>query len=120
MPKAIGPRKIGKYPLEFKAKAVGLSHLPGLEVRQVAEALGIHPFMLSRWRKEAREGLFMVSGKIGLDAKQVAEWKRLHKVEQENRLLKEELSLLKKAIRFCSERKQTSMRSWNRTGANTK
>ena len=79
MPKAIGPRKIGKYPLEFKAKAVALSHLPGLEVRQVAEALGIHPFMLSRWRKEARAGLFMVSGKIGLDAKPVAELKRLHK-----------------------------------------
>jgi transposase-like protein len=39
MPKAIGPRKIGKYLLEFKAKAVALSHLPGIEVRQVAEVL---------------------------------------------------------------------------------
>ena len=97
MPRALGPRKIGKYPIEFKAKAVALSRLPGLEVRQVAESLGIHPFMLSRWRKEAREGLFTVSGgKLGLHAKQVAELKRLRQVEQENRVLKEELSLLKK------------------------
>src|SRR5262245_5501680 len=97
MPRALGPRKIGKYPIEFKAKAVALSRLPGMEVRQVAESLGIHPFMLSRWRKQAREGLFTVSsGKLGLDAKQVAELKRLRQVEQENRVLKEELTLLKK------------------------
>ena len=37
MARNVGPRKIGKYPLEFKAKAVALSRLPGLEVRQVAE-----------------------------------------------------------------------------------
>jgi len=120
MLRALGPRKIGKYPIEFKAKAVALSRLPGLEVRQVAESLGIHPFMLSRWRKEAREGLFTVSGgKLGLDAKQVAELKRLRQVEQENRVLKEELTLLKKAIRFCSERKRRSTPSWSRTGTDT-
>jgi transposase len=121
MARNLGPRKIGKYPIEFKAKAVALSRLPGLKVRQVAESLGIHPFMLSRWRKEARDGLFVVSsGKLGLDAKQVAELKRLRQVEQENRVLKEELTLLKKAIRFCSDRKRRSMPSWNRTGINTK
>jgi transposase len=49
MPRALGPRTIGKYPIELKAKAVALSQLPGLEVRQLAESLGIHPFMLSRW-----------------------------------------------------------------------
>jgi transposase len=120
MPRAIGPRKIGKYPIEFKAKAVALSRLPGVEVKQVAESLGIHPFMLSRWRKEARDGLLAVSsGKLGLDAKQVAELRRLRQVEQENRVLKEELTLLKKAIRFCSERKQKPMLLWNRTGNNT-
>ena len=119
MPRALGPRKIGKYPIEFKAKAVALSRLPGVEVQQVAESLGIHPFMLSRWRKEARDGLLVVSSKLGLDAKQVAELKRLRKVEQENRVLKEELTLLKKAIRFCSERKQRSTPSWSRTGTNT-
>lgn len=33
-----------------------LGELNGVQVQDVAEALDIHPFMLSRWRREAREG----------------------------------------------------------------
>jgi len=51
-----GPRKIQQYSVEFKLKAVKLSDLAGVEVQDVAQALDIHPFMMSRWRKEAREG----------------------------------------------------------------
>jgi len=51
-----GPKKVQRYSLEFKLTAVRLSRMPGIEVQTVAEALDIHPFMLSRWRKEAREG----------------------------------------------------------------
>ena len=47
MARNLGPRKIGKYPIEFKAKAVALSRLPGVEVRQVAESLGIRPEFVS-------------------------------------------------------------------------
>ena len=56
MPRA-GPRKGQRYSLEFKLKAVRLSQLKGVEVQAVADALEIHPFMLSRWRKEARGGV---------------------------------------------------------------
>lgn len=56
MPRA-GPRKIHHYSLEFKLKAVKLSQLKGVEVQAVADALEIHPFMLSKWRKEARDGV---------------------------------------------------------------
>ena len=56
MPRA-GPRKVQRYTLEFKLKAVKLSQLKGVEVQAVADALEIHPFMLSKWRKEAREGV---------------------------------------------------------------
>src|SRR5437660_79286 len=56
MPRA-GPRKVQRYSLEFKLKAVKLSQLKGVEVQAVADALEIHPFMLSRWRKEARDGV---------------------------------------------------------------
>jgi transposase len=49
LPRA-GPRKIQRYSLEFKLKAVRLSQLKGVEVQAVADALEIHPFMLSRWR----------------------------------------------------------------------
>ena len=48
MPRA-GPRKVQRYSLEFKLKAVKLSQLKGIEVQAVADALEIHPFMLSRW-----------------------------------------------------------------------
>ena len=58
MPKP-GPRTTNKYSERFKASAVRLSELPGVEVKDVAESLYIHPFMLSRWRKEAREGRIM-------------------------------------------------------------
>ena len=34
-----------------------LSQLKDVEVQAVADALEIHPFMLSRWRKEARDGV---------------------------------------------------------------
>ena len=51
-----GPRKVHRYSAEFKRKAVSLSDLAGVQVKDVAEALDIHPFMLSRWRKEARDG----------------------------------------------------------------
>jgi len=52
MPKP-GPRTTNKYSEEFKATAVKLSHLPGVAINDVADSLCIHPFMLSRWRKEA-------------------------------------------------------------------
>ena len=54
MPRAVQPRRTNRYPAEFKAKAVQLSLVKGVEVQEVAKTLDIHPFMLSRWRKEYR------------------------------------------------------------------
>ena len=51
MAKTNGPVKIKQYSLEFKLKAVQLSNQPGVLIKDVAESLCIHPFMLSRWRK---------------------------------------------------------------------
>ena len=56
MAKTVGPVKIKQYSLEFKLKAVQLSSQPGVLVKDVAESLCIHPFMLSRWRKQVRDG----------------------------------------------------------------
>ena len=58
-----GLRQVNRYSTEFKLTAVKLSHMPGVEVQTVANALDIHPFMLSRWRKEVRDGV--VKGRIG-------------------------------------------------------
>jgi transposase len=108
-----GPRKIDRYSLEFKRTAVKLSQMRDVEVQAVAEALDIHPFMLSRWRKEAREGLLKGRGGKLKELKRapVREIKRLQALEREHELLKEEHELLKKVIRFCSARRRKSSRS---------
>src|SRR5512144_526692 len=70
------PPKVRRYSMHFKATAVRLSDLPDVLIQDVAEALDIHPFMLSRWRKQAREGLIVTKG-VKLDDETVAELKRL-------------------------------------------
>jgi transposase len=94
-----GPRKTNRYSNEFKATAVRLSDLPDVLIQDVADALDIHPFMLSRWRKQAREGLIVTKG-VKLDLETTAELKRLRDMEKKYKLLQEEHDLLKKAIRF--------------------
>jgi transposase len=106
MPKA-GPRTTNKYTAEFKATAVRLSELPGVEVQDVAQSLYIHPFMLSRWRKEARDGKLMTK-KVEIDRETAAELKELRKIKKAYERLKVEHDLLKKAIAFTSNRSATS------------
>jgi transposase len=113
MPKP-GPRSLYKYTDEFKATAVRLSQLPGVQVQDVAESLAIHPFMLSRWRKQAREGEIMTQ-KVVLDREVAAELKELRRVKQAYERLKVEHDLLKKAIAFTSRQKMTSSPSYTNT-----
>ena len=112
MPRA-GPRKVQRYSLEFKLKAVKLSQLKGVEVQAVADALEIHPFMLSRWRKEARDGVLRggVSLSSAVKVPRATEVKRLQVLQRKYALLQEEHALLKKLIRFSSARKRTPSRS---------
>ena len=98
-----------RYTDHFKATAVRLSSLKGVRIGDVAESLDIHPFMLSRWRKEYREGQLMAKGKkVTLDPESAAELKRLRKLEREHKLLVQEHELLKKAIRFSLKQKKKS------------
>jgi transposase len=106
MPKP-GPRTTYKYSDDFKATAVKLSDLPGVAIKDVAESLYIHPFMLSRWRKEAREGRIMTKG-VEINKEVAAELKALRRMKKDYERLKLEHDLLKKAIAFTSERKATS------------
>ncbi len=117
MGRAIGPRKVHRYSVEFKLTAVKLSRVPGVQVQTVAEALDIHPFMLSRWRKEVRDGVLTGRARpVHVAARPVRELKRLQALEREHALLQEEHELLKKAIRFCSERRRRSSRSSTANG----
>jgi transposase len=116
---AKSPKRVLHYEDSFKARAVQLSLVPGVRGKDVAESLDIHPFMLSRWRKEYREGRIGRGAKIEPDPKIVGELQRLRRLEREHALLKEEHDLLKKAIRFCSEERARNSRSSSRTGAPT-
>ena len=105
-----GARKIANYGERFKATAVKLSGLPGVLIQDVAAALDIHPFMLSLWRKQVREGV-IVARASKLDVQTTAELRRLRELERRYKVLKEEHELLKKAIRFASDRKRKSSNS---------
>ena len=102
-----GPRKIAKYGDRFKATAVKLSGLPGVQVQDVAAALDIHPFMLSLWRKQVRDGV-IVARASKLDVETTAELRRLRELERRYKVLREEHELLKEAIRFASGRRRKS------------
>lgn len=102
-----GPRTTPRYSEEFKATAVKLSQMRGVAVGDVAESLSIHPFMLSRWRKQAREGLIVTKG-IEVEKDVAAELKALRKMKRDYERLKVEHDLLKKAIAFTSARRVRS------------
>lgn len=116
---APGPRTINRYSDEFKATAVRLSELPGVSVGDVADSLYIHPFMLSRWRRLAREGVIVTKG-VDVGREAAAELKALREVKRKYEQLKIEHDLLKKAIAFTSARKATSSPSSSTTRKRTR
>jgi len=115
MPRYTQPKKTLRYSNEFKIKAVKLSQQEGIQVKQVAEGLDIHPFMLSRWRKEYREGALKGAGQKRV----VAEMKKLKasdreltenaRLKKENEKLKQENDLLKKWQRYLAEIHQNDL-----------
>lgn len=115
-----GLKKVQRYSLEFKRTAVRLSRQPGLAVQAVAAALDIHPFMLSRWRKEAREGRLRGPRAGPVRPPPQRELQRLQTLEREHALLQEEHTLLRKAIRFCAARRPKRSPSSTRSGARTR
>ena len=107
MARPVGPRKVGRYSTEFRATAVRLSLLPGVLVNDVARSLEIHPFMLSRWRRDVREGR-LVTKRAQLDERTKAELQELKRLRRAYKQLQEEHDILKKTIRFVSERRARS------------
>ena len=118
MPAYKNQKKTKQYSLEFKRSAVEMSLEDDVQVLQVAERLDIHPFMLSRWRKEYREGQLKPSRKPSnvvktnvSKAKKAAsksqESSELRKLKRENERLKKELDLVKKWQRFLAEQEKS-------------
>ena len=113
MPRS-GPRTVRKYSDEFKLTAVRLSQQAGIQVKTVAAALEIHPFMLSKWRKDVRDGQLRGRAQKAPPRGPAREIAQLQALERAYAQLKEEHDLLKKAIRFCSARRETSSPSSRR------
>jgi len=117
MPRYTRPRRTWKYSKEFKLKAVKLSFQEDSYIKDVALSLDIHPFMLSRWRREYREGLLGRVSKKNLDVikkQKTSNQPKGSEVERlriENGRLKKENDLLKKWQRYLAEQHQTSLDS---------
>lgn len=104
MPRYTQHKKTHRYSNEFKTKAVQLSLMEGVQVQEVARTLDIHPFMLSRWRKEYREGKIVPDKRkkvVSLKADK-AEMDKIKRLEKEIARLRQENDLLKKWQRFLA------------------
>lgn len=117
MPSYTQLRKTWRYTKDFKVRAVKLSLQDDLQVKQVAEGLGVHPFMLSRWRKEYREDKLQGDGqgRVGVTRKKrtvgSTELTEIARLRKENERLKKENELLKKWQRYLAERHQHALAS---------
>ena len=111
MPRYTKPRRTWHYLNEFKVKAVELSLLDDVQVKGVAKILDIHPFMLSRWRKEYREGKLVADKrkKVTSMAKDKKELNKIKQLEKESAQLKQENDLLKKWQRYIAEEHQNDL-----------
>jgi transposase len=132
----VGPKKVQRYTLEFKIQAVRLANHPEIQTQDVAYALDIHPFMLSKWKKDFREGKLKPAAEAAglslpkalqvpqadpekralkrqvkqLEAKVQAR-REIRALERKLAALEVEHDLLKKAIRFNIERRRRNSSS---------
>lgn len=90
----MGARTRPPYPPAFRAEAVQLVHANGRTLTQVASDLGVHHETLRSWVKQAE-----IDGgrRDGLTTEERTELARLRR---ENRVLKEEREILRKAAAF--------------------
>ena len=97
-----------KYTKEFKLEAVRLSSDPETSVAEVAADLGVSESMLYRWRKALSvdgDQAFPGNGRLKADDEEI------RKLKLENKRLREERDILKKAALFFAEEDKRRGRS---------
>ena len=95
-------KKRKKYTQEFKVEAVKLITEQGYKITEAARNLGVDGNMLGRWKREIEGGGDDVSGLRGGTSMQA----ELNRLRKENKRLKMEREILKKAAVFFA--KETS------------
>ena len=110
------------HDVQFKRQAVKVANHPEIRTQDVAAALGIHPFMLSRWKRELRDGKVMIDRpKKKLRAATLKDAdERIRELERENAQLREENDLLKKLGPSGSPRRRKSLPLSKSTGGGSK
>lgn len=86
-----------------------------MQVETVAAALEIHPFMLSKWRKDVRDGIIRGRAVKAPPPGPAREIAQLQALEQRYAELQQEHDRLKKAIRFYSAQRAKRSPSSTRT-----
>lgn len=95
------PRSRPPYPAEFKAEAVRLYRESGRSLKAVATDLGVSLESLRSWVNQAKVD---AGEKAGLTTEELEELRRLRK---ENRTLRMERDLLKKAAAYFAREGET-------------
>lgn len=88
------------YSREFKVQAVKMVIEQGLSVREVAQDLGVHPNVLRKWKNlfaQDADQAFPGNGKLS------PEQEELRRLREENRQLRMERDILKKATAFFAK-----------------
>jgi transposase len=97
------------YKYHFKIAAVQTANHPDIQTKAVAEALNIHPFMLSRWKKQMREGVLRKDkGNLhdeNMPNELLKARKEIYMLRQQLRQAQEENKVLKKAERVFPKKK---------------
>mgnify|MGYP000090170709 CR=1 FL=1 len=89
-------KKRRKYSDEFKIEAVKLVTEQGLSIAQAARDLGVNGVVLGRWKRTDEQGL------LG-DTAQRREADELRQLKKENRRLRMERDILKKATAYFAK-----------------
>jgi len=103
------------YDKQFKREAVRLANDPKRKVKDVAQELGIHPNMLSKWKMDAKRGVSPVASGHNIEDTGARDARVLH-LERTVAALEEERDILKKAVRIFSKDQDKSTGSLSSIG----
>ena len=92
-------RRRKNYTQEFKEEAVKLITEQGYSIAETGRNLDVHPNLLSKWKKEIEE----ISGVRLSSASIVSIQSELKHLRKENKRLKMEREILKKAAAFFAK-----------------
>lgn len=89
------------FDTNFKLEVVRLIKDQGLSVRNVSETMNIGPMAIRRWIKQYDAEQ---NGQPGIGKPLTVEQQRIRQLEQENRRLKGDIEILKKASAFFARK----------------